>query len=195
MYEGTQTFFRKTVLEERDAAIILWFILIKKTRKAISSLINKKNVWIQKFSMIQNKIRRKFKCRNLGCSYESVSFSWHPSHTWDKQSDPNFLFQMWNFELHGGIHWSPRPSGACRAGALLAPWAGYGMPRRAAGPLAGSPRRDGFWGCRGGPRGGGGGGGGHAVLVLVSWGTLMLGGIFASPQMERALALSGEHGM
>ena len=44
MYEGTQTFFRKTVLEERDAAIILWFILIKKTRKAISSLINKKNV-------------------------------------------------------------------------------------------------------------------------------------------------------
>ena len=42
---------------------------------------------------------------------------------------------------------------------------------------------------------GGGGGGGYAVLVMVSWGTLMLGGIFASPRMERALALSGERGM
>ena len=43
--------------------------------------------------------------------------------------------------------------------------------------------------------GAGGGGGGYAVLVIVFWGTLMLGGIFAPPRMERALVVSGEHGM
>ena len=36
--------------------------------------------------MIQNRIRRKFKCGNLGCPYESVSFNKILSHTWDKHS-------------------------------------------------------------------------------------------------------------
>ena len=44
--------------------------------------------------MIQNRIRRKFKCRNLGCLYESVSFNKILSHTWDKHSlAQNFSFK------------------------------------------------------------------------------------------------------
>ena len=34
--------------------------------------------------MIQNRIRRKFKRRNLGCPYESVSFDKILLHTWDR---------------------------------------------------------------------------------------------------------------
>ena len=44
--------------------------------------------------MIQTRIRRKVKCRNLGCLYESVSFNKIPSHTWDKYSlAQNFSFK------------------------------------------------------------------------------------------------------
>ena len=44
--------------------------------------------------MIQNRIRRKFKCRNLGCLYGSVSFNKILSHTWDKHSlAQNFSFK------------------------------------------------------------------------------------------------------
>ena len=32
MHEGAQTFFRITVMEERDVIVILWFILIKQGR-------------------------------------------------------------------------------------------------------------------------------------------------------------------
>ena len=44
--------------------------------------------------MIQNRIRRKFKCRNLGCLYESVSFNKILSDTCDKHSlAQNFSFK------------------------------------------------------------------------------------------------------
>ena len=44
--------------------------------------------------MIQNRTKRKFKCRNLGCPYESVSFNKILAHTWDKHSlDHNFSFK------------------------------------------------------------------------------------------------------
>ena len=44
--------------------------------------------------MIQNRIKRKFKCGNLGCPYEAVSFNKILSRTWDKHSlAKNFSFK------------------------------------------------------------------------------------------------------
>ena len=69
-----------------------------------------------------------------------------------------------------------------------------------AGLLAGGPGAGGVGGLRWDGFSGGrgclwGGGGGYAVLVMVFWGALMLGGIFVSPRVERVLVVGDGHGI